>query len=201
MTKYEFLSALERELKEIPASDRKRFLDYYAEMIDDRIEESGEEERAVADIGAPSAVAQQILEELGADVMRESAPPSAPNKRTWKPWEIILLILGSPLWIALLAAGFVILLSVYIVLWTAPIVLWAIVASLAAVCMAGIFSCPIPIIAGKTATGVLLLGGGLLCGGLAILLFLGSLQVSRGFGILSKTLFLKIKRLFVGKEK
>ncbi len=48
MTKAEFLTALERRLLQLPEAERRRQLDYFAEMIDDRIEEGTEETEAVA---------------------------------------------------------------------------------------------------------------------------------------------------------
>ncbi len=205
MTKFEFLAALERELKDIPTADRKRFLDYYAEMIEDRIEENGNEEAAVAEFGDPLTVAEQIRAEMNAEGTSQSTSPmpqkERPPKHTWKPLWIVLLVLGAPLWISLLAAGFVILLSVYIVLWSVAITLWAVVVSLGAVCVAGILSCSLLIVSGNAATGVLLLGGGLICGGLAIFGSLGCVQASRGLAVLSKSIFLCIKRMLVGKEK
>lgn len=39
MNKQEFLSALQRRLKSLPKQECQKMLDYYAEMIEDRMEE------------------------------------------------------------------------------------------------------------------------------------------------------------------
>ena len=47
MTKEGFLAQLRQQLWALPEADRQNSLDYYAEMIDDRMEEGLSEEEAV----------------------------------------------------------------------------------------------------------------------------------------------------------
>ena len=54
MTKLEFLSQLERALSALPAAERADRLDFYREMIDDRMEEGLTEQQAVEAIGSRS---------------------------------------------------------------------------------------------------------------------------------------------------
>ncbi len=49
MNKEEFLKTLERLLKGLPKQENQKMLDYYAEMIEDRMEEGMSEENAVQD--------------------------------------------------------------------------------------------------------------------------------------------------------
>ena len=53
MKKDEFLSSLERLLRSLKREERNRFLSYYAEMIEDYMEDGCEEEDAVQRIGVP----------------------------------------------------------------------------------------------------------------------------------------------------
>ncbi len=53
MNKREFLQKLENGLSGLPREDIEQRLSFYAEMIDDRIEDGFSEEEAVAGIGTP----------------------------------------------------------------------------------------------------------------------------------------------------
>lgn len=61
MTKIEFLTALAARLSGIPADDRQKSLEYYAEMIDDRIDDGLSEEEAVNAVGSMDAIVEEIL--------------------------------------------------------------------------------------------------------------------------------------------
>ena len=61
MKKQEFLTALWKQLSDMPNSDVERSLDYYSEMIDDRVEAGMSEEEAVAEIGSVEEAAKQIM--------------------------------------------------------------------------------------------------------------------------------------------
>ena len=75
MNKQEFLKTLWNRLSELPNEDVERSLDYYAEMIDDRVESGMTEDEAVEAIGGVEEAAAQIL----ADV------PEGPRKSTGNP--------------------------------------------------------------------------------------------------------------------
>ena len=58
MTKYEFLEKLKSGLHGLPDKELKSSLEYYGEMIDERIEGGLSEEDAVAQLGDPETVAR-----------------------------------------------------------------------------------------------------------------------------------------------
>ena len=60
MRKQDFLSALKTSLLGLPKQDVEEHLNFYSEMIDDRMEEGRTEEEAVADIGSVEEIATQI---------------------------------------------------------------------------------------------------------------------------------------------
>ncbi len=62
MNKEQFLAALRARLTGLPREDLERTLQYYREMIDDRIEEGMSEQAAVADVGDPDELAAAILQ-------------------------------------------------------------------------------------------------------------------------------------------
>ena len=212
MRKSEFLAELRKYLQGLPEEDIQSSLDYYAEMIDDRTEEAGDEEAAVAGVGTPWAVATEIRNEkraeAAADRTTEKEPEKEPErvektvkeKRRLSPLVIVLLILGSPIWISLLVAAFSIVIAVYAVLWSAIVCLWSVVVALGASAIAGILYLPYYAVMGRVWIGIALAGAGLFTGGLGVLAFLGSLCATKGMAILSKQIFRFIRFCFVGRR-
>ena len=110
-----------------------------------------------------------------------------------------MLILGSPVWLPLIASAVIVVLAVYIVIWAFIAVLYSVVISFAAGSVAGIICAVVFISAGKIAQGFLFLGAGLVCAGITILLFFGFNQIAKYILILSKKILFGIKACFVRK--
>ena len=135
MTKSEFLWQLRNGLQGLPRDDIEERVNFYSEMIDDRMEEGLSEAEAVSDIGDVNTVVAQILEETPlAKIVKEKVKPS----RAIKVWEIVFLVLGSPIWLSLLIAAFSVFLAVYIVIWSVVVALWTIEVSFVACSLGGI---------------------------------------------------------------
>ena len=97
MTKLEFLSELRARLSGVPEKELESSLDYYSEMIDDRIEDGMEEKDAVRAVGTPEEAANEVLAEIPlAKLVKNRVRPS----RRLRAWEIVLLALGSPIWLS-----------------------------------------------------------------------------------------------------
>lgn len=90
MNKIQFLATLRRLLKELPEDERERILDYYREIIDDKIESGQTEEEAVLGLGNVYALAQKILAEN-------------PNRRPKNVGKIILIVILSILGVCIIA--------------------------------------------------------------------------------------------------
>ena len=196
MNKSEFLAALCERLHGLPSEDIGRSLDYYGEMIDDRVEDGMTEEEAVAAIGSVSEIANQIMMEVPLSrLVKAKVKPD----RTLKAWEIVLLILGSPVWVPLLLALIVVILAAYVVLWSFIVTLYAADFSFAAGTVAGIVSALAYAISGRVAQGVLFFGEGLIFAGLTILMFFGCGQIAKAVLRLSKMMLYGIKSCFVRK--
>ena len=67
------------------------------------------------------AISAEIRSEIKA---KESASTGA--RKEWRAWEIVVIILGFPLWFPLLIAGLTVVFSVFLVLWAVNLVLWTI---------------------------------------------------------------------------
>ncbi len=171
MTKQEFLARLRNGLSVLPQDDREERLTFYSEMIDDRMEDELSEEEAVCKIGD----VDQLISQITIDV----PPEKTKTRRRIRPWEIVLLILGSPIWLSLLLAAFAVMLSICLSLW-------AVFVSLAACALGGIvagigFACN-----GHAIPGLAMIGAGLVCAGLSVFMFYGCKAATKGMWRLIK---------------
>lgn len=197
MNKNEFLAALRAGLDGLPQGDIDNYGEYYAEMIDDRVEDGLTEQEAVADIGELDAILQQIL---GDASLTQLVRVRAKRARALTAWEIILLILGSPIWLPLGITAIAVAIMLYIVAWVLIVSLYAVDLSLAAVWLClwvNIFIC---IAAANSGAAVFSFGIGLACAGLAVLSFFGFNQITKSLVALSKKLMHKIKVSFILKS-
>lgn len=173
MNKEVFLSALKNALGSLPRKERKKTLDFYSEMINDRLEEGLSEEAIFSEIGTPEAIAAQVLSEL----------PKKPRKKI-SVWVIVLLILGAPLWLPLLIAAAAVVMAVLISLF-------AIELSLALCGVAGVLGGLILLLLWKPLAALALIGPGLVCLGLAIPFFFLCLWITKALWRWITTLFRK----------
>ena len=197
MTKREFLNELEGRLSGLPRQDVDESLNFYGEMIDDRMEDGLSEEQAVSEIGSVREIAAQIIADIPLIKMaKERIRP----KRRLGVWETVLLVLGSPIWLSLGIAVVAVILSVYVSLWSVIVSFWSVFVSLCACAVgtagAGIFS----VFVGRGLTGAVMIGAGIFCAGLAIFAFFGCRAVTKGIILLTQRMALCIKKCFVKKE-
>lgn len=200
MTKNEFMNILRsrEELFGLPEEDIERSLSFYEELIDDRMEEGMSEEEAVAAVGSPGEIAAQILSEIPlSKLVREKMKPS----RRLRAWEIVLLAVGSPIWLTLLIAVLVILFATYAVLWSLIAVVWSVGAALVGTFFLSIAALVLLCVQGSVGLGLVMLGLGVVCAGMAIFLWFGAMAATKGAWWLSKSFPLWVKSLFVRKEK
>ena len=193
MKKREFLDRLKASLWAMPEADKERSADYYAEMIDDRMEDGLSEEEAVAAIGDLDEIVKQILNETPrphATVKKEQKQ----QKQGLETWMIVLLVLGSPLWIPLVASAVGTVFSVYVSLWSVVIALYAVAFALAVAalgCIVGSF-----FMIGRFAEVMVAWGAGLLCAGFAIGVFLLSNLAAKGLVALTKLCWKSVRSIF-----
>ena len=196
MTKKEFLEILSYSLSALNKSDKDERLNFYAEMIEDRIEEGYSEEDAVKTVGDPEVIGAQIVSEYS-NIKKTNKKAS--TKRKLRTWEIVLLAVGSPVWVPLAIAAAAIVFTLYVVFWAVVGSIWAAPISLSAVAIAG-FALPAAyFIQGNLLGGIAIIGLGVFSAGLAIFAFYGCIKATKGGAILTKKTVLGIRSLFVGK--
>lgn len=121
MTKQKFIAELKSSLHKLPPSELAERINFYSEMIDDRIEEGLSEEQAVAGIGSVQVIAAQVLEEA----KNRNKNASQKNGQKLKSSEKLLLILGSPLWISFILIGLSVAISIFAVIFSINMIFWA----------------------------------------------------------------------------
>ena len=198
MSKQEFIDKLRAKLSGLPKQELEERLNFYSEMIDDRMEEGHSEQEAVSEIGSVDEIAAQIVADIPlVKIAKEKIKP----KRRLKAWEIMLLVLGSPIWLSLLIAAFAVILSLYASLWSVIISLWAVFGSLVCGAFGGIVAGIVFVLSGNGLTGIAMFGAGFLCAGLSIFLFFGCKAATKGTLLLTKKIALGIKNYFVKKDE
>ncbi len=196
MKKNEFLDILKSKLVGLPKEDVERSIEYYGEMIDDRIEDSMSEDEAVEDIGKIDDIVLQITSEIPLTrIVKEKVRP----KRALRVWEIILIILGFPIWGSLAVALLCIILSVYIILWTVVVCIYAVFVSVGACSLVPFLPAVLFSLEGRFLEATVYLGAGVFLMGITVLLFFASIYSTKGTAKLSKKIFIGIKTLFLGK--
>lgn len=183
MTKLNFLLTLHEKLAGYPKKDVEERLSFYSEMIEDRMEEGLTEEEAVAAVGSVDEIAAQIASELSSEKKEQR---SKKPKQKLKAWEIVLLVLGSPVWFSLLVAFFAVVLSLYAALWSVVIALWAVFGALVGSVVGGVAGGAGLMLGGYTLSGLALIAAGLVCGGLSVFLFFGCKAAAKGMVLLTK---------------
>jgi len=198
MGKQEFLVQLRKGLSGLPQEDIEERLTFYSEMIDDRMEEGFTEEEAVVAAGSAQEIAAQVIAEIP---FAKIAKERIKSRRPLHVGEIVLLALGSPIWLSLGVAVFAVILSLYISLWAVIISLWAVFASFAACSIGGVLACVVFTVGGNGASGLAMLAAGIVCSGLAIFMFYGCKVATKGCLILTKKISVLIKNCFIKKEE
>ncbi|MBQ7322043.1 MAG: DUF1700 domain-containing protein [Clostridia bacterium] len=198
MTKHEFLSELRRRIDQLPTQDKQKSLDFYAEIIDDRMELGGmTEEEAVAAMGPFDEITEQILMDIPLPrLVKARLRPT----RALRAWEIVLLILGSPVWLPLSIAAAAVIFSVYAVFWSVVLTFYAVDLTFAISAVASLPTAILLFCTGEPLFGLFFLGAMLILGGLTIGWFFLCNYATKGTWWLCKKTMLGIKSLFIRKE-
>ena len=103
MTEQEYLSRLERALKDAPEDDRNEALAFYHGYFEDG--------------GIPTDSPEEAADRL----LHDGKPTVPGKKKTTFGWKLTVIILTFPFWIGILAAWFALLVTAWVVLAVFPI--------------------------------------------------------------------------------
>lgn len=197
MKKEEFLRALADGLSQLPPEEVARHLAYYEEMLDDISEDEGlDEEAATARLGDPAALARTVLADTPLPVLVRSRIP----RKGLSALTVVLLIVGSPLWLSIALALLAVLITVYVTVWV-------VVLSVAATALAVLLSALAGLLFGLLLLfenlwcGAVTVGCALAAAGLGILLTLATVGVFKGTLWLSRKLVRCVHSIFIRKAK
>lgn len=195
MNKQEFLERLRIGLADLPQEEIEAQIDFYTEIIDDRMEDGVSEGTAIAELGDVDEIISLIITNNSGKEEKK-----AKSKRRLKAWEIILLAVGSPLWISLGISAVAVIFSVYFSLWSIVVSMWAIFVSLIGCSLGGVAYGVFGIFySGNTLAGIAILAAGLVCAGLSILLFFVCKWATKGMVLTAQKTVVGIKNALTKK--
>lgn len=188
MTKTTFIDTLRELLQSLNEDECNKFISYYEEIIEDYKESGLTEEEVIKKIGTPQSIADNILSE------QDSINIKVPSLSS-KILNVILLILGFPLWGSLLLALVLLILSAYIIIWCIPFTTGASSIAFFVAALISIIGSPF-MMADVLTVGIVQLGLGVSSVGLSILLGCITIYLSKKLVIITKKLTFKIFKSF-----
>ena len=198
MNRSEFLGELEKRISSLPEDDIRRLLEYYAEMIDDRVEEGLSQEDAVAGLGSMDEIVSQILSDVS---LSKIIKQKARREHRLKAWEIVLIVLGSPIWLSLIVAVAAVIFSLYAIIWSLVVSLCATFGALAGASLGVLILTVAFFCNGRLLGGVAMLGACMILTGITVLWFFLCRISLRGVVLLTKKIALGIKYCVTGGGK
>ena len=201
MTKIEFLYKLDEKLSGISLSDKQKTLDYYNEMIEDRIEEGMSEADAVLEMGSPEDITSAILLETPMlKLVKERVKP----KRKLTGAEIALIGVTFPIWfpvgISLFAVAIAVIISLYAVFYSVIIALYTTLGAIALSSVGSVIAAFICLFVSEPVFSLLLLAYALIAAGLSILMFFGFNAITKWSIKASRKAVVAVKRLIAGRK-
>ena len=193
MTRLKFLELLRKRLNGIPKDDIDKTIEYYKEILSDKVDDGMSEEEAIRSLGDIDSIVDLTISEIPLNKLIKARLGLNEKLKTWK---IILLASTFYIWIPLLIALFAVTIAVYASLWSGVIALGA--SSLASSATALItFVGIIDVFTGNIGSGIVLIGLGIGAAGVAILLGILTIKLSKIMIIVCKKLVIKIKGMFI----
>lgn len=176
MTRNEFITSLSARLQGIPGTERQKALDWYSELICDRMEEMPEAD-AVSGIGSVDEIADEILSQYRQNTTAvhssdgtEPQSRRSPDKGVNTALVIFAAAVLSPIWLPLLIVGLSLALVAVVIVWCAVVTVGVMLVSAAAVGVVGLFYGFWAMFVINPAYGLLVLGTALIAAGLTLAL-------------------------------
>lgn len=176
MTRNEFISSLSARLHSIPEAEKNKALDWYSELICDRMEEMPEAD-AVSGIGSVDEIADEILSQYRQNTTAvhssggtEPQSRRSPNKGVNTALVIFAAAVLSPIWLPLLIVVLSLALVAVVLVWCAVVTVGVMLVSAAAVGAVGLVYGFWALFVINPAYGLLVLGAALTAAGLTLAL-------------------------------
>lgn len=191
MNKYEFLAEVRRGLGGMDKADIDRSLEYYREMIEDRVEDGISEEEAVAALGPVDKVIADIR--AGADCAEREDIPTPVSSFSEKEEENTG---NRPLGVLLTVLR--VLYAIFdVCLWITAVSVMVAGISVCATAAGILFTGIVQMLADGLAIGLVYIGGAAAGAGIGIFTVIGAVWAFRGIRVLSSFVY----RLLGSKEE
>ena len=198
MNKERFLRMLRAKLSGLEREDIEKSVEYYSEMIDDRIEDGYTELDAVRAVGSVDEAADRIFSECSLLSITKRRIAKVARQSSFKT---VVVIATSPIWVPVLIALMAVVLSLAVavaaIVFSVVIALFAVDIALFAASIGLIGVSVVYVIEGAFGATATLIGGGMVMLGVAILLFSACKVLGVGAFKLVKGLLLGIKKLII----
>ena len=135
MNKKQFLKRLKHELRGLPREEIEASLRFYDEAISEHMEHGKPETEAVEAVGYPEDAAGRILSELPDEVTDRMIR----NRSLWRKIALPALIIGLPVWIALIIAAVAVVISLAATYLAVTVSVFAAAAALFAAVIPGVY--------------------------------------------------------------
>lgn len=200
MKKEEFLKKLKEELENANINNTNDIIEYYEEIIDDKIEEGITEKEAVSSIGSiDTIIKNELLDRPMTTIIKEKVKDKKEKaeKNGTKPLLIALIILGIPVWVPLLIGLIGIIIGILCSVFGIIIALFASILGIGIASIACLFTCIVSIFTNSGHITLMVFSVGLILAGLVMLLIPFSALITKGIINIIKTLIKGIKKIFV----
>ena len=139
MNKQQFIDALTSRLAYLPLEETEKFIDFYLEAIDDRVEDGMSEEEAVAAMGDIDSVVHAIEAEIPlSTIVKQRVKSSRERARSERAggghsaWWIVLAVIGSPVWLTVACVLAAMVIAVFAVVLAVIAAVFAVLVALGA---------------------------------------------------------------------
>lgn len=192
MLKPEFINKLSSHLHYLAPLERNRAIEYYSELISDKVENGMAEEDVIAEFGDIGQLANTILEE-------NNFPPQK-KKSKWDEYKvliIVLLVLGSPILFGLAMGALGVLIGIAATVFSLVI---ALVSTCFAFGVSGIaaFISSFTLLPTNPSAGIFQMGTGLVLIGSSVLLTIGCVYLLK---LLIKLIIKLVKYISNGSKR
>ena len=192
MNRNEFIQELSKKLEGYPKEDVQKTIDFYNEIIEDKLEDGISEEEAVLSLGTIEEIVKNFLNEMPLKKLVK-------NKIKDKKMSTSLVVLLSStaiIWLPVLIALTAILISIYASLWAVVISLFAVAFSCIVLFLLALVGI-IFIVSSNVATGLIWIALGLTSCGVGLLLWILTVYLSKSLVNFTKWMILQIKKSFI----
>lgn len=186
MNKKQFLKRLKYELRGLPGEEIETSLRFYDEAVSEHIEHGKTETEAVEAVGSPEDAAGRIMAELPDEITDRMIR----DRSLWRKIALPALIIGFPVWIALIVAAVAVVISLAA---TYPAVTVSVFAAAVALFVAVIPGVYLVMMSGSISNALMCISAVLACIGLGILFMITAILMTKA-GIRGIISIFRIKR-------